>query len=118
MVVPPEIVALEKSKLAQAYMGVDFASASDRDGAMHARFEIKSDRNSTPIDFKPPLCEVLRPIKMKVDAFDAGMKKLHGFQRVASSFALPSSQEVLSSLPRVLLRNSSLVSPQKWRPQS
>ena len=109
IVIPPEIVALEQGKAAQAYLGVIFAGVSDRDGSLHAKFEIKSDRNSTPVDFKPPIVELLRPIQMKSDEFETAVKGLHGFQRMTASFDMPTEEDSLHKIPTLVLQCSSMV---------
>lgn len=93
-VIPPEIVALAKGQMAVAILGVTFASVSDREGSLQARFDLKSDRATTALDLRPPLGELVQPLKMTADAFEKGMKQLQGFQRVTSKFTVASVESL------------------------
>jgi hypothetical protein len=97
-VIPPEIVALAKGKMAMAVLGMTFASVSDREGSLQARFDLKSDRGSTALDLRPPLGELVQPLKMPTETFEKGMQRLQGFQRVVSKFTVPSVEDLDASV--------------------
>jgi hypothetical protein len=112
VIAPQEITALKKGQMTTATLGVEFQSASDRDGALQARFDIKSDRGSNPVDIKPPLGELLVPCRMSESDFDSAMERLQGFQRVESSFVLStegkSLEQAHQALPLVILKHAAL----------
>ena len=105
-VVPPEITALAKDKMTIAILGMEFASVSDREGDLQGRFDLKSDRGSNPLDLRPPLGELLQPLAIKANAFEQGMNRLQGFQRVISTFSLPA--EKMSTLDLAILKQVAL----------
>lgn len=87
---PMEISTLENSKLSYAIVGIEFAQASDKDGAMMAKFDIKCDRGTTPIDICPPLAEMIRPVHLSRQEFDTAIEKLQGIhQQTMASFHAP-----------------------------
>ena len=43
-------MTLKKDQMTTATLGMSFQSASDRDGALQARFDFKSDRGNTSVD--------------------------------------------------------------------
>lgn len=88
-VLPQEILALNKDMMTMVILGVEFASASDRNGTLQARFDLKSDRGSHPLDLRPPLTELVKPLVLNASAFDENMNRLQGFQRVTSKFTIP-----------------------------
>ena len=112
VVAPQEIVTLKKGQLTTATLGMNFQSASDRDGALQARFDFKSDRGSNPVDIRPSLGELLRPCHMSQKDFESKITALQGFQRVVSSFQLPadSISTAHAALPQSIMKHAALVS--------
>ena len=104
--VPPEIAALGKDQMTVAMVGLEFASVSDREGSLQARWDIKSDRGSNPLDLRPPLTELVRPFELNVKTFDDNMSRMQGFQRVVSNFIIPENQ--VATLDRVILNHIAL----------
>ena len=104
--VPPEIAALGKDQMTLAIVGLEFASVSDREGSLQARWDIKSDRGSNPLDLRPPLTELVRPFELNVKTFDDNMSRMQGFQRVVSNFIIPENQ--VATLDRVILNHIAL----------
>ena len=86
-VVPPEIVGLKQGQMSNVMLGIDFAGASDRDDSLLARFDIKFNGGSVPVEIRPSLVQLLQPCKRSSSEFDSGMAKLQGFNRVDASFA-------------------------------
>lgn len=103
VVVPPEIDLLRAGQCTDAMIGIDFASPSDRDGSLLAKFDIKSASGSIPVEIKPVLADLLLPCKRSIGEFDEEIDKLHGFQRVESKLSLvdPSQR---ATLPEHILR--------------
>jgi hypothetical protein len=91
-VLPQEILALNKDMMTMVILGLEFVSASDRNGTLQARFDLKSDRGSHPLDLRPPLTELVKPLVLNANAFDENMNRLQGFQRVTSKFAIPAGE--------------------------
>lgn len=86
-ILPVEIAALDKAKISYAVVGLEFSQASDKDGAMWAKFDVKSDRGTFPIDVCPPLAETIEPIAMSQKEFDIAANKLQGIhQQTMASF--------------------------------
>jgi len=86
-ILPVEIASLDKSKISYAVVGLEFPQASDRDGAMWAKFDVKSDRGVIPIDICPPLAEIIEPTHMSQHEFDTATYKLQGIhQHAMTSF--------------------------------
>jgi hypothetical protein len=108
---PPEITELKKGQVSSfATLCIEFTSASNRDGDLVARLDVKSSTGGVPIDVKPSLGELLRPCKqLKAADFDTSMNQMQGFQRVVSSFttalALPSYYQ---SLPSMIVEHAAL----------
>jgi AP-3 complex subunit beta len=109
VVVPPEIDLLRAGQCTDAMIGIDFASTSDRDGSLLAKFDIKSASGSIPVEIKPVLADLLLPCKRNIGEFDEEIDKLHGFQRVESKLSLvdPSQR---AKLPEHILRFVALTS--------
>ena len=113
-IVPPEINILKKGMASSLFIGLVFASATDRDGVTVAKFDVKSDRGNTSIEVRPTLGELLNdePSKdMSLPDFDSKMSKLHGIQRIASTFRLsPMSEDRFKNLPSTVMQHMNLVS--------
>jgi hypothetical protein len=81
---------LKNSQVCDAIVVIEFASLSDREGDMSGRLEVKTGSSGgVPVEIKLPLGELLRPPpkSMGVQDFDNTMKRMHGFQRVETSFS-------------------------------
>jgi AP-3 complex subunit beta len=118
VVFPPEISALEKGKMAMLVLGVEFTASSDKDGSMHGKFEVKSDKGSSPLDVRPPLGELLQPVKMSKNEFEGYIQRLQGFNRVSSSFKLTGGENARIDLPKKLLKKAALTAlnkDMKWK---
>jgi hypothetical protein len=100
--------------MSTATLCIDFVSASNRDGDLVARLEIKSATGGgTPVQIKPSLSELVRPCKRKKEEFDATMAQMQGFQRVEGTFTTPS----YASLPQWIVKQSALspVGKASWK---
>ena len=110
---PQEISSLDSSKVSHATICLEFAHASDKDGALLAKFDVKCDRGATPIDIRPPLAETARPNKMSLEEFDSAISKLNGIhQQAKAKFNLSSSdlKMNLKQIPTKILKASNMVS--------
>jgi len=88
-VCPPEIPELKKGQMSTAHVCTQFMSASNREGDMVIRLDIKSSSGGgVPVEIKPHVGELLRPYNMNVLEFDSKLSKMHGFQRVSATFAV------------------------------
>mmetsp|Transcript_35278 Transcript_35278/g.85545 ORF Transcript_35278/g.85545 Transcript_35278/m.85545 type:complete len:1320 (+) Transcript_35278:50-4009(+) len=87
-VCPPEIPELKKGQMSTAHVCTQFTSASNREGDMVIRLDIKSSSGGVPVEIKPRVGELLRACNMNVVDFDSTLSKMHGFQRVSASFAV------------------------------
>ncbi len=105
--VPPEIAALGKDQMAVAILGLEFASVSDRDGSLQARLDVKSDRGTNPLDLRPPLTELVRPLVVNGNVFSDSMNRMQGFQRVVCSFAISANR--VATLESVVLKHIALL---------
>ena len=74
--------------MSTAHVCTQFASASNREGDMVIRLDIKSSSGGVPVEIKPHAGELLRPYNMAVSEFDSTLSKMHGFQRVSGSFTV------------------------------
>ena len=96
VVVPREIAALEQGQMASVVLGVQFTSSSDRDDSLSARFEIKYNGGTFPIEIRPCLLQLLQPcVKNRIE-FDSGTQRLQGFNRVDSSFTARDASTLLT----------------------
>ena len=86
--VPNEIASLKQGQMSNVMLGIDFASSSDRDDSLMARFDIKFNGGSTPVELRPSLGQLLQPCDRNLSDFHSGMSKLQGFNRVANTFQL------------------------------
>jgi hypothetical protein len=113
-ITPHEIPLLNKGMASTAFIGLMFATATDRDGVTVAKFDVKSDRGMTSIEVRPTLGELLNDDAsrdMSQSDFDAKIAGLHGIQRAESSFALtPMSADRFDNLPRTIFQHLNLVS--------
>jgi len=96
---PPEIPLLQHSQVSYTILTLQFASPSDKEGAVHAKFDVKSDRGSTAMSIRPPLGEMLGSWNgmaggsggPEVMEFDEALERLQGIhQRSTASFSLVS----------------------------
>jgi len=103
---PPDIAELKPSQVANATLCLEFASASNREGDMVARFDIKTSTGSgIPIEIKPSLGDLLMAQKApSVAEFDAAMNRMQGFQRVTSSF----QSSNLDAVPQIIIKSAAL----------
>ena len=92
VLLPQEISLLPPAKVSYAMVGIEFANASDKDGAMMARFDAKCDRSTSAFDVQSPLSELLlKSIYSRAD-FDERIKTMGGVHQSAkSSFLLTAS---------------------------
>jgi hypothetical protein len=96
-------------------LGIAFASATDKDGVTVAKFDVKSDRGTTPIEIRPTLGEFLDASKIKSisqDEFDKTVNEMHGIhQRSTSTFSLPPMDEAShKNISSAILQHFNLVS--------
>jgi AP-3 complex subunit beta len=101
IVLPQEISELPAGRRADCVVGIDFASASDREGSLLAKLEIKFGSGGTPIEVKPSIGDLLLPCLRSVDEFDAAVSRMKGFHRAESIFSVAESSR--SELPATLL---------------
>ena len=114
VITPPEIPVLKKGMASTLFIGMTFASATDRDNVTVAKFDIKSDRGTTAIEVRPSLGELLNDSATKSlshSDFDAAVAGLHGIQRIVSTFTLsPTKADIGTNLPRTIMYHLNLVS--------
>lgn len=103
---PAEIAVLAPGEKVECIVGIEFASASDREGSLQAKLDIKFGGGGIPIEIKPSLGDVLQRCKITADEFDAAVRRLQGFQRVESSFSVEIQKR--SVLPLLLARTVAL----------
>ena len=106
-VCPPEIAELKSGQMANATLCLQFATASNREGDLVGRFDIKtSTGGGIPIEIKPSVGELLTtpPTTPSVAEFDASMNRMQGFQRVTSKFQSSS----VDGVPHILLKSAAL----------
>lgn len=111
---PPEIPELKKGQMSTATLCIEFVSASNRDGDLVARLEIKSAAGGgTPVQIKPTLSELLRPCKRQKEEFDTQMAQMQGFERVESTFTTPS----YALVPQWIIKQTALsfVGSKAWK---
>eukprot|EP00548_Thalassiothrix_antarctica_P014824 CAMPEP_0194176076 /NCGR_PEP_ID=MMETSP0154-20130528/10063_1 /TAXON_ID=1049557 /ORGANISM="Thalassiothrix antarctica, Strain L6-D1" /LENGTH=1487 /DNA_ID=CAMNT_0038890141 /DNA_START=352 /DNA_END=4815 /DNA_ORIENTATION=+ len=115
-VVPPEITTLKKGKMTICILGLVFASLSNREGTLQAKFDLKSGRGSTPLDIRPSLVELVKPLTMDVPMFEQNIHRLRGFQRITSDFTIPSAATNTDYIPRMILKQVALrpLDEQSW----
>jgi len=113
-ITPPEIPVLNKGMASSVFIGLTFATATDRDGITVAKFDVKSDRGMTSIEVRPTLGELLNdeaPRDMSQSDFDTKISGLLGIQRTSSPFTFaPMKADDFDSLPRKVLQHMNLVS--------
>lgn len=114
---PQEIVALKKGQMTTAILAISFQSSSDRDGALQARFDFKSDRGSTAVDIRPSLGNMLQPCRIKTLDFDSNVESLQGFSRVTTKVQLPAPiSSSFHALPTTILKHAALTLVDKaWK---
>ena len=112
IVCPQEIAELKPGQVSSATVCIEFSSASNRDGDLVARLDVKSAAGGgVPIQVKPSIGELVRPCPKnlrKTSEFDSGMAKMHGFQRVESTFALSQATSSYSELPAWIAKHTAL----------
>ena len=113
-VTPPEIPALKQGMASTVFIGLTFASATDRDGVTVAKFDVKSGRGTTSIEVRPTLGELLRDDAAKTTSqsdFGAAISALQGIQRISSTFThSPGNDECFKNLPTKIMQHLNLVS--------
>jgi hypothetical protein len=112
-ITPPEISVLNKGMASTVFIGLTFATATDRDGVTVAKFDVKSDRGMTSIEVRPTLGDLLTddsPRDMSQSDFESRISGLHGIQRTSSHFTLsPMNTDDIDSLSRKILQHLNLV---------
>lgn len=118
---PPEFPAFKTGMVSSVFIGLTFASASDRDGVSVAKFDVKSDRGATSIEVRPTLGELLldKAKNMSQPDFDASISVLHGIQRTSSTFTLsPMNDDNFKSLPSTIMQHLNLKQIGDWSGKS
>lgn len=114
VITPPEIPALKKGMASNVFIGITFASASDRDGVTVAKFDVKSDRGTTSIEIRPSLGELLVKEATKTKSqteFDTAISGLQGIQRITSTFTIAAiNDDKFNNLPKTIMQHLNLVS--------
>ncbi len=113
IIVPQEISTLEASKVSHAIVGLEFAHASDKEGATYAKFDVKCDRGTTTVDICPPLAELIQPMEMTKEQFDTksnGMHGIHQRSKAAISLSTDGIKKRLKRLPSKIQKVSAMVS--------
>ena len=102
---PPEVMELQKGQVSNATICILFASASNRQGDMVAKFDIKSSISGVPVELRPSLGDLLLPQKAPtVTEFDASLSRMQGFQRVTSSF----QTKDMKAVPKLVMKNAAV----------
>ncbi len=113
-ITPHEIPVLNNGMASSVFIGLTFATATDRDGITVAKFDVKSDRGMTSIEVRPTLGELLNDealIDMSQSDFDTKISGLNGIQRTSSPFSIGRMKtNDFDSLPRTVLQHMNLVS--------
>jgi hypothetical protein len=114
VVAPPEILALKKDKVSTVLLGITFSSPTDKDGVSVAKFDVKSDRGTTPIEIRPTLGEFLDATIKSISEseFDKALDDMHGIhQRATSTFSLsPMDDTANQHIPSIVHQHFNLVS--------
>ena len=116
LIPPADIAELKCGQVANVVIGLEFASASNREGDLVAKFDIKtSTGGGIPIELKPTLGDLLVSPQLppSVNEFDAAMNRLQGFQRVTATF----HSSNLEAIPKIILQNAAVipVGKSKWQ---
>ena len=113
--VPQEIAALGRNQVSVSTLGMDFGKpTSDRDGCWVARFDIKSDRGTNPVEVRPSLAEMLSPLPLRSAKFDELAAKFTGaYQKMFCSFTVNPCE--LRRLPKRIVQHANLVSGSSGR---
>jgi len=112
--VPQEIELLKYSQVCYLMLGLEFASCSDKDGAIQARFDVKSHCGSAEMMICPPLGEMLKPCDMISSDFDVAVNKLKGIHQrsVAPLSLIPdvggTIEEKFKDLPAKIIKAANL----------
>ena len=103
---PPDVAELKPGQVANTTLCLEFASASNREGDLVGKFDVKTATGGgIPIEIKPSIGDLLRHMDPpSLPEFDASFNRLQGFQRVATTFQSSS----LDALPRRLLKSAAL----------
>jgi AP-3 complex subunit beta len=116
VVLPLEISELPAGRRAECIVGIDFSSASDREGSLQAKLEIKFGSGGTAVEIRPTIGDLLLPCQRSVDEFDAAVSRMQGFNRAESTFSVSESSR--SAVPMRLLSRAALTivgaSKQAW----
>lgn len=119
LIPPGDIAELKCGQVVNLIIGLEFASVSNREGDLVARFDIKtSTGGGIPIELRPTLGDLLvcPNLPPSVTEFDAAMNRLQGFQRVTATFQ-SSSPSHLDTIPNAILKSAALtpVGKTKWQ---
>jgi hypothetical protein len=103
---PPDIPELKPGQVANTTLCLEFASASNREGDLVGKFDIKtSTGGGIPIEFKPSIGDLLRRQEPpRGPEFDASFNRLQGFQRMTTTF----QSSNIDTIPRRLLKSAAL----------
>jgi len=101
---PLEIAELKKGKKASGTLCVEFSKASNRDGDLVAKFEIKTSTGGVPVELKPSLGQLLVPHTVdSAKEFDSTFAQLQGLQRASANLSL--KPEMRDKLPTLILKD-------------
>merc|ERR1712194_63563 len=119
VITPPEFPVLKKGMASTVFIGIAFSSASDRDGVVLAKFDVKSDRGTNSVEVRPTLGELLKDETPKTTSqsdFDVATSRLHGIQCISSPFTLPMpmNDSNFKNLPSTILQHLNLKQIGGW----
>mmetsp|Transcript_17345 Transcript_17345/g.34531 ORF Transcript_17345/g.34531 Transcript_17345/m.34531 type:complete len:520 (-) Transcript_17345:227-1786(-) len=103
---PLEIAAIGKGKMAVGFMAIDYGMMVGLRDIGPVRLEIKTDRGTYPVEFRPPIGELLVPTRMDKSTFEESVAKVTGFHRNAISFSIDGVvSDPLAEIPERIMKS-------------
>jgi len=108
--VPQEVPMLKPGEMSIVHVIVEYYAVSTKEGALLVKLELKCDKGSFPIEIRPPLGELMNPLRMDDLDFDSACKRFHGVHHKSEATLSSISAKVISNdLPNKILSVANMV---------
>lgn len=111
VILPQEVPILKTGEMTIVNVIVEYFAISTKDGALSVKLELKSDKGSFPLEIRPPLGELMIPLRINETDFDFACKRFHGVHHKseATLTMVPISRETLEGIPNRILSVANMV---------
>jgi hypothetical protein len=111
VILPQELPVLKPGEMSIVSIIVEYFAVSTKEGALSVKLELKSDRGSFPLEIRPPLGELMTPLRMSEIDFESACKRFHSVHHKSEAVlsTVSFSREVSKGIPNKILTVANMV---------